>query len=376
MINERTKKIKLHEIRKLFEMADENTINLGQGQPDFQPPRDVINEVYRSMLDGNNIYGSHFGLTELREEIARSQSQYKPGLTKDNILITVGATQALRITLEGTVDIGDEVLYPEPGFVLFNPHIRLARAKPVPYPVVQENRFIPRIEDLEERRTDKTKALIVNSPANPTGGVIPERTVRDISDWAREHEILIISDEVYDKFVYDGKHVSFLGDYDNVVAINSFSKSFAMTGWRVGFMVTLPDWIQALGNLHSYNVACPPNPIQYGVLYALREKADFVTKMVSTFEERRDIIVERFNEIEGFDCLTPEGAFYVFPSFDFDITSYELALKFLKEGVLSTPGSAFGPSGEGLMRFSYANSTDKIQEGMDIVEGVVNNLVR
>ncbi|MFO8110091.1 MAG: aminotransferase class I/II-fold pyridoxal phosphate-dependent enzyme [Thermoplasmata archaeon] len=367
MITERIRQVKLHDIRKLFEMADDSTINLGQGQPDFQPPTDVIDEVHRAMRAGNNMYGSHFGLTELRKEIASVYSPLKTDITKDNVLITVGATQGLRITLESFVDIGDEVLYPDPGFVLFSPHIELARGRPVSYPIKKDSEFVPDIDDLELCRTDKTKALIVNSPSNPTGGVIPESRVKEIVEWAQEHDILIISDEVYDKFVYRGKHVSFLRDYDNVVMVNSFSKSFAMTGWRLGFMITRDDWIQKLGSIHSYNIACPINPIQHAVLYALREKTDFVDEMISTFKERKKLMIDGLNDITGFDCITPKGAFYVFPSYDFDIPSRQLALKLLKEGVLTAPGRTFGAAGEDHLRLSYANSSENIERGLEII---------
>ncbi|MFW6195851.1 MAG: pyridoxal phosphate-dependent aminotransferase [Thermoplasmatota archaeon] len=375
MIPKRVQEIELSGIRKMFEMADDDALNLGLGQPDFQPPEDVIDAYKQAMMDGNNGYGSTYGLEPLRDEIADHLTRYKSGITKDNVIITVGATQAFKITMDVLVDDSREVLYPEPGFVLYEPQIKLARGEPIPYPVLQENEFVPDLEDLKERTTENTRAIILNSPGNPTGGVFPQEDVNRIIEWAQENDIIIISDEVYEMMIYEGEHASFLNDdYDNVISINSFSKTFAMTGWRIGYLTTKEEWIEQIGKLHYYTIACPPNPTQHAVLYAMRNRMDFIEEMNETFKERRDIIVDRLNDIPGFDCLKPRGAFYVFPSFDFDLTSKELAMKLLHNGVLTTPGSAFGPTGEGHLRFSYANSTENIESAMDIIEEVVADL--
>ncbi len=375
MINEKVRRMELSGIRKMFEMATEDTINLGLGQPDFNPPEDVVDHYRKAMLDGYNGYGSSYGLPALREEIARHQSKYRSDITSDNVMVNVGATQALRIVMESTVCRGDEVLYPEPGFVLYSPQTRIAGAKPVPYPVLQRDDFIPSVDKLEELRTPDTKAIIVNSPGNPTGGVITKKAVKEITEWAVDNDILIISDEVYEMMVYDGDHISFLGDHDNVIAINSFSKTFAMTGWRIGFMVTRSDWIKEIGKLHYYTVACPPTPPQHAILYALKERIDFVEEMTRTFKKRRDVIVSRLNDINGFDCLTPKGAFYVFPTIDLNISSDKFAFMLLEKGVLATPGNAFGSVGEGHIRFSYANSTKNIHRAMDILEDTVEEIL-
>lgn len=375
MINERLRNIKLHEIRRLFEMADENTINLGQGQPDFQPPPGAVEAFYQAMREGKNNYGSHFGVKTLRDEIAKRYCKYLPEISRDNILVTVGGTQALRIIFEGTLERGDEVLYPEPGFVLFRPHVELAGGKAVPYQLTMDNDFVPSVEELDDLLTPKTKAVIFNSPSNPTGGVIPPDRVEELKGWARENELLMISDEVYDRLTYDMPHTSFLDD-DDVVVVNSFSKTYAMTGWRIGYMITRTEWIQELGKLHSYNIACPPHPTQYGALHAMLHCDDHVKMMVSKFKERRDVIVDRLNRIDGFKCIVPRGAFYVFPSFDLNLSSQDLALELLREGLLTTPGSAFGPAGEGHLRLSYANSIENIDKGMDILEQVASRLSR
>ncbi|MFP3871444.1 MAG: pyridoxal phosphate-dependent aminotransferase [Candidatus Natronoplasma sp.] len=374
MISKRVKRIELSGIRKLFEMADADTINMGIGQPDFQPPEGAIKAYHKAMKDGHNGYGSTYGLKELREEIAEEYSKYKPGLTKDNVLIHVGATQAFKVLTESLIEDGDEVLYPEPGFVLYASQVELAGGESVPYHLKQKHGFIPQIEELEKRRTSKTKAMIVNSPSNPTGSLIPKKDVKKIYDWAEEHDIVIFSDEVYEKLVYNGKHESFLGDYDNVVMANSFSKTFAMTGWRIGFMITRKDWAEELGKVNYYNIACPPTPTQEAALYALKNEKDFLEEMVETFRHRRDVVVDRLNSIPEFDCLKPDGAFYVFPSFDLDISSKDLARELLDNDVLTTPGTAFGSAGKGHLRLSYANSVENIEKAMDIIEEVVEDL--
>ncbi|MEF8834916.1 MAG: pyridoxal phosphate-dependent aminotransferase [Candidatus Thermoplasmatota archaeon] len=374
MISQKVRDVELSGIRKMFEMADEDTINLGLGQPDFQPPEGAIDAYYKAMREGHNGYGSTYGLDELRKEIANDYSRYKSGLDKENVLMHVGATQAFKVTTESIIQNGDEVLYPEPGFVLYDSQIKLAGGKPISYPVEQKHGFVPQIDELEKRVTSNTKAIIVNSPSNPTGGVFPEDEVKKIIDWAKENDLLIISDEVYEKMIYEGEHVSFLGDYENVIMINSFSKVFAMTGWRVGYTITQKDWVEELGKVNYYNIACPPIATQHAVLHALRNEMDFVNNMTNTFQERRDIIVNRLNDIPGFDCLKPKGAFYVFPSFDLDLTAKELAMELLDNGMIATHGTAFGPTGEGHLRFSYANSTENIKKAMDIVEETVADL--
>lgn len=374
MFSERVNEIELSGIRKYFEMADESIISLGIGQPDFQPPEESIEAYYKAMRDGYNGYGSTYGIEELREEIAREYSKYDPRLTKDNVLVHVGATQAFKIITESLVDDHVEILCPNPGFVLFEPQVKLAGGVPVTYPVKQENDFVPSIEDLEERRTSKTKAIIVNSPSNPSGGVFPKSAIEDIVEWARENDIVILSDEVYDHLTYEKEHESFLGEYEKVMMVNSFSKRFAMTGWRVGFVITKNEWIEELGKVNYYNIANPPHPTQYAVLHALRNESNFVNDLKETFKRRRDVLVERLNEIPGFDCVEPKGSFYAFPSFDFDLTGKELTEKILENGALVIPGSAFGSGGEGHIRLSYANTVENIKKAMDIIEATVAEL--
>jgi len=373
MFASRATHVELSGIRKMFEAAPPGAINLGLGEPDFQPPAHILDALEHAVRTGMNKYGPTGGLPELRAAVAERLSKYAP-VKPDQVLITTGATEGLASAMQTLVDRGDEVLTPDPGFVLFAPHITLANGTPVFYRVRKEDEFQPRIEELNELVTSKTKAIIVNSPANPTGGVLDRNAIKEIVALAEDNDLLIISDEVYEPFVYEGRHETFLGRYDKVVYVNSFSKIFSMTGWRLGYVAAPPEIIKNLAKISYYLIACPPTPTQVAVLAGLRGPQDFVTKMVSEFGKRREIVVDALNRIKGLDCPWPKGAFYVFPSFDFDLTSEALAMKILAAGVICTPGSAFGPGGEGHLRLSYANSRENLVKGIGLLAGVAESL--
>ncbi len=373
MFASRATHVELSGIRKMFEAAPSGAINLGLGEPDFQPPPHILDALERAVRGGMNKYGPTGGLPELRAAVAERLSRYAD-VAPDQVLITTGATEGLCATMQTLVDRGDEVLTPDPGFVLFAPHITLASGTPVFYQVRKKDEFQPRVKELTELVTPKTKAIIVNSPANPTGGVLDRKTIKGIVDVAEDNDLVIISDEVYEPFVYEGHHETFLGTYDKLVYVNSFSKLFAMTGWRIGYLVAPPEIVKTLAKISYYFIACPPTPSQVAVLAGLRGPQDSVTRMVKEFHHRREMIVGALNRIEGFDCPWPKGAFYTFPSFDFGVTSEALAIQILKAGVICTPGSAFGAGGEGHLRFSYANSRENISKGIEIVSRVAESL--
>jgi len=373
MFASRAMHVEMSGIRKMFELASSDAINLGLGEPDFDPPRNVLNAFKRAVEKGKNKYGPTGGIPELREAVAQRLARYTD-VKREDILITSGATEALCVTMQTLVDAGDEVLTPDPGFVLFAPHITLAGGKPVFYTLKEKTGFVPDLGELEHLVTSRTKALIVNAPSNPTGSVIDHRGIQALVEFAREHDLIIISDEVYDAIVYDGKHQTFLGEYDKVVYVNSFSKIFAMTGWRLGYLTAPPEMIKQMSKIHYYMVACPSTPAQHAVLEGLRGPQRYVEEMVAEFKKRRDLIVKALNKIPGFRCLKPRGAFYAFPSFTFDMSSEELALDILKAGVICSPGSAFGAGGEGYLRFSYANSQENIERAMEIVAEVAGHL--
>jgi len=373
MFASRATHIELSGIRKMFEAAPAGAINLGLGEPDFQPPQHILEALERAVREGMNKYGPTGGIAELRTAVAERLSKYA-AVKPDQVLITTGATEGLCAAMQTLVDRGDEVLTPDPGFVLFAPHITLASGTPVFYKVRKEDEFQPRVDELNELVTPKTKAIVVNSPANPTGGVLDRKAIREIVEVAEDNDLLILSDEVYEPFVYEGRHETFLGKYDKVVYVNSFSKVFSMTGWRLGYVVAPPEIVKTLAKISYYLIACPPTPTQVAVLAGLRGPQDFVTQMVKEFGKRREIVVDAMNRIKGFDCPWPKGAFYVFPSFTFDLTSEALAMKILRAGVICTPGSAFGVGGEGHLRFSYANSRENLVKGMEIVAGVAESV--
>ena len=355
MFASRATHVELSGIRKMFEGAPSGAINLGLGEPDFQPPSHILEALERAVRGGMNKYGPTGGLPELRTAIAERLSKDST-VNADEVLVTTGATEGLCATMQSLVDRGDEVLTPDPGFVLFAPHITLASGTPVFYKVRPEDEFHPRIPELNELVTPKTKAI---------NGIV---------DVAEDNDLLIVSDEVYEPFVYEGRHETFLGRYDKLVCVNSFSKMFSMTGWRLGYLVAPPEIVKTIAKISYYFIACPPTPTQVAVLAGLRGPQDFVVQMVKEFGRRRELIVDALNKIKGFECPWPKGAFYAFPSFRFAMTSEALAMRILKAGVICTPGSAFGPGGEGHLRFSYANSRENLAKGMAIVEGVAGAL--
>ncbi len=272
------------------------------------------------------------------------------------------------------IEQGDEVLVPDPGFVLFAPHVHLAGGVPRFYALLEEDGFLPRIEDLESLVTPRTRAIVVCSPSNPTGSVMGRRDVDAITSFAEENGLLLVSDEVYDSIVYEKGHHTFLGRMENLVYVNSFSKVFSMTGWRLGYLIAPAKYVKTMAKVHYFMVACPPTPAQYAVLAGFESFQEYVDEIVAAFRRRRDHIVKRLNDLPGFNCLMPGGAFYAFPSFSQPVTSMDLSLRILKAGVICSPGSAFGKRGEGHLRFSYANSLENIEKAMDVVASVAGQL--
>ncbi len=374
MIADRMSGIDMSGIRKMFEMAAKDAINFGIGEPDFQPPETVIAAFEKALRGGENNYGPSAGILTLREAIAEKERERDASVSASSVIITCGSTSGLYATMASFVNPGEEVLFPDPGFVLYPPHVRLVNGRGVAYPLRRERGFVPQVEDLEARRTARTKAVIMNSPSNPTGTTIPRADVRRIAEWAREHDLLLISDEAYDTITFDGPHASFLGEYENVVYLNTFSKAYAMTGWRIGYCIAKPEFAEAIKKMNYHLVACPPTPTQHACLAALTGPQDFVKGMVEAFRERRDLITKLIRQVPGFDLVEPKGAFYAFPSFDFHLPARDLCMEFLKAGVVTVPGDAFGANGAGHVRFSYATTTRDIERGLAIVRRVVEGL--
>lgn len=359
-------------IRKMFELAGKEAINLGLGEPDFQPAKHIKEALSKALSNGFNKYGPTAGIYQLREAVAERLRKYKSGIAPEEVIITTGATEALHIAIFTFIEKGDEVLVPNPGFPLYPTEVALAGGKPVFYELKDENNYQPEIDNFKVSK--KTKAIIVNSPSNPTGSVFSKDKVKEIIEFAEDNNLIIFSDEVYDEIVYDAEHFSFLGNYDNVIYMNSFSKTYALTGWRLGYLAAKKEFINEILKLHYYTVACPPTPTQYAALAALKGSQEYVKKMVLEFKKRRDVAKKIINQIKGFRCSLPQGAFYLFPSYNLAITSEKLAMRIFERNVICIHGSAFGTAGEYHLRFSYANLIKNIKKGLELVKEVVEEL--
>jgi aspartate aminotransferase len=358
-------------VRKMFDLAGDDVISFGLGEPDFQPPRVAIDAFYQAMLDGHNKYTTTAGMPALRQKIAASWDPYQAGMTDANVCMTMSGTNALLNLFMTIINPGENILLPEPYFPLYGPDATLVGGESKYYPCLFENEFVPKVSDLETLVDENTVAILYNFPSNPTGGTLDEHQRDELLAFAKKHDLWIISDEVYDRIVFEGTHVSFMGtDYDKLMVVNSFSKTFAMTGWRIGYIIS-PN-IEAMKQvikIQYYISACSNDAMQYAVLEAMEKANDYPTMMAEEFKQRCDLIVDRLNAMPGVECQKPKGAIYVFPRVTVDgMNSQEVAMELLKDGVLCSPGSAFGPSGEGHLRFAYTISQADISRGMDKVE--------
>jgi aminotransferase len=380
----RLKSIKPSGIRRFFALAQEmpTCINLSVGEPDFCIPAHALGGGWRAVKEGKTHYAPTNGVPELRDALA--QKAYRDyGLNYDpncEILVTVGGTQAIFIALMGLLNQGDEVLIPDPGFVVYEPGVLLAGGIPVHVPLREDNDFRPSIDDVTSLVTDKSRVMILNHPNNPTGSVLSYDEVATLSRIAVERDLIVISDEVYEKIVYDGvKHyclATFPGMRERTLVVDSFSKTYAMTGLRVGCVYGPKDLVSPLWLVHQYTVACVDTFSQYVALAALKGPQECVDEMVKEFDRRRHLVHERLNGIEGFKCQLPKGAFYAFPSIKGSgLSSEQLAELFVKEAsVLTVPGSSFGAYGEGYLRLSYAAAYESLEEALNRIERVIQKL--
>lgn len=370
--SKRLSSIPMSGIRKMFDLAGPGSINLGLGEPDILPPDAAIEGMKKAASEGKNKYGPTAGIPELRKAVADRYRMYGD-IIDENIMITPSGSTALMEISQSFIDPGDEVLVPSPGFVIYGPHSVLAGGTYSEYRLTDTD-FQPDIDDIQSKITDRTKVIVVNTPSNPTGGVLSNESYKALLDVADDNDILILSDEVYDSFVYEGKHLSFMNRLDRAIVVNGFSKMMAVTGWRLGFVCASKDKMADLVKMQYHVCASPAMPPQYGVLAALPDIGPYLENARNIFRSRRDLITERINEIEGMNLAPPKGAFYAFPSFDMDIDSQELANTLVTKGLICTPGSAFGTYGEGHLRFSYAADEKKISAGMDILEKTVKEI--
>jgi len=363
----RVKSIHFSEIRRMFELVTADAINMGLGEPDFDTPSHIIEAAKLALDEGFTHYTINKGIIELREALSKKlKGENKIIADPDLITITVGTCEALFISLQTLVDKNDEVIIPDPGFLHYDACVKLAEGIPVPVEVKEENEFRMTVEDVNDKITSKTKAIILNSPSNPTGGVMEKEDVKGVAELADDHGIFLISDEVYEKIIYEGKHYSPARYSENTVTLNGFSKTYAMTGFRIGYIVAGPHVTEEIIKVHQYNTACATSISQKAALAALEGPQNCVEDMVNEFRRRRDLVVRRLNEM-GIYCHEPKGAFYVFPKIENPARYVEEALK---KGVVLVPGRGFGIYGENYVRLSYATSYEEIEKAMDRLESI------
>ncbi|MCD6455337.1 MAG: pyridoxal phosphate-dependent aminotransferase [Methanophagales archaeon] len=360
-------------IRKAFETASGKFFNLGLGEPDFDTPAHVKEAAIRALNAGFTSYTSNKGVEELRAAICdKFKRDNDFSASPEEIIVTSGASEALHIALLAVVERGDEVLIPNPGFVSFAPLTKLAEAKPVGVPLSESEDFTVPAEAIKEKITPKTKALIINSPANPTGAVESEENIKALVDVAHDHHITIISDEVYEHLIYDGlKHTSPARFADaGVITVNAVSKTYAMTGFRLGYLAARKEYVEQMLKIHQYIQACASSISQHAALAAISGPQDGVAEMRSEFKRRRDFAVDALHDME-MTFYTPKGAFYIFPRVG-DEQEFVDTLK--QRGVIVTPGSAFGTMGKNHVRISYAASFDDLKRAFAIMKEVVSTI--
>lgn len=378
----KVKQIKPSGIRKFFDIVSEmdDAISLGVGEPDFDTPWHIREEGIYSLEKGRTFYTSNAGLSELKIEISkyldrRFDLKYDQS---DEIMITVGGSEAIDGALRAMLDVGDEVILPQPSYVSYEPCIVLADGVPVIVELKEENDFKLTREQLEKAVTDKTKILIMPFPNNPTGAIMTKEELQPIVDFVIEHDLFVISDEIYSELTYSGNHVSigaFPGMKERTIVINGFSKSYAMTGWRLGYACGPKVILKQILKIHQFAIMCAPTTSQYAAIEALRHGDDDVEKMRDEYDRRRRFLLNAFDEM-GIECFEPYGAFYMFPSIKkFGMSSDEFATRLLKEEKIAVvPGTAFGDCGEGFLRISYAYSIDDLKAALERIGRFIEKL--
>ena len=382
-LSDRTVALKPSGIRKFFDVVNEmpDAISLGVGEPDFDTPWHIRDVGIYSLEKGRTFYTSNSGLMELRSEICRYLKRkydvsYNP---KDEVLITGGGSEAIGIALRAMINPGEEVIIPQPSYVSYEPCAILANANPVIINLKNENEFRLTAAELEEAITDKTKVVIMPFPNNPTGAIMERKDLEAVAEVIIKHDLYVISDEIYAELTYsDSGHVSIAsipGMLERTIVINGFSKSYAMTGWRLGFACGPKKIIEQMTKIHQFAIMCAPTTSQYAAIEALRHGDDDVKEMCEAYNQRRRYLLHTFKQM-GLPCFEPFGAFYVFPCIkEFGMSSDEFALRLLEEEkVAVVPGTAFGDSGEGFLRISYAYSIESLKEAIGRIESFIGRL--
>jgi aminotransferase len=386
LLSERTAELPYEELGKLLSLIGKNKkiISLGPGEPDFGPPSHVIRAAQLALRDpAASRYSSPEGRLALREAIARKlKRENRIDLPPDNVIVTSGSNEAILLALIASIDPGEAVATVDPSYINYIPTTEMLNGMAISLPVIPENdwQLIPELVRKQIKEPRRTRVLIINSPANPTGAVYPRKTLEEIADIARDNDLLVISDEAYEKFVYGkAKHISIAslnGMEDYVLTLQSFSKTYGMPGFRVGYAAGPKKLIDIMREIHLYSSLCSPTISQIAALAALKGPQASIGKHVRDYDRRRKFVVRRINEINGFTCSSePQGAFYVFPKFSFKMKSVALAHALMKKArVLTVPGSDFGRYGEGYLRLSYATAMPLLEEGLDRLESAVKKL--
>ena len=380
-VSDKIKNIKPSGIRKFFDIANsiEDCISLGVGEPDFDTPWHITEEGIYSLEQGRTFYTSNQGLPELREEIAKwNKRKYNLNYSKEEIIITCGGSEAIDIALRATLNPGDEVIILEPNYVCYEPDIILAGGVPIKIKLKNENEFRLTPKELEEVITPKTKILLMNYPNNPTGAIMNKSDLEKIAKIIIKHDLLVITDEIYSELTYEGNHCS-IGSLPNMkertITINGFSKAYSMTGWRLGYVMGPKEIMEQVKKIHQFVIMSAPTISQYAGLEALRNGDEDIERMKKEYDKRRKYLLKEFNRL-GLPCFEPKGAFYIFPDIrKYNMSSEEFATELLnKEHVVVVPGTAFGDSGEGFVRISYAYSLEALKEAIKRIERFLKSL--
>ncbi|CDD04575.1 MAG: aminotransferase class I/II-fold pyridoxal phosphate-dependent enzyme [Ruminococcus sp.] len=382
MLSSRAMELKPSGIRKFFDILEEmqDVVSLTVGQPDFDTPWHIREAGIRSLEEGRTYYTSNSGTVELRREISAYQKrrfglEYDP---KNEIIVTVGGSEAIDLALRAVVNIGDEVIVPEPCFVCYSPLVTLAGGAPVTINLRAENDFRLTAAELEAAITPKTKAVVLAFPNNPTGAVLDGNDLENLAEVIRRHNILVISDEIYAELTYGERHVSIAsldGMRERTIIAAGFSKSYAMTGWRLGYTLAPPEITAQMLKIHQFAIMCAPTASQFAAVEAVRNGDEDIEFMKAEYDGRRRFVVSGLHDM-GIDCFVPRGAFYVFPDISgFGMTSEEFCGRLLREKhVAIVPGTAFGECGEGFARISYAYSLRHLEKALKRMEEFINDL--
>ncbi|MHA1651186.1 MAG: pyridoxal phosphate-dependent aminotransferase [Candidatus Helarchaeota archaeon] len=383
-IANRIKSIRPSGIRRMFDLAQgvEGIISLGIGDPvpAFDTPSFIKEAAKKALDEGYSAYSPNLGFAELREQIiSKYKNEYGLDYSLDEVCITCGAGEALYLACQALIDPGDEVLIPDPAFLTYPPQVSFAGGIPVRVPISEDNEFCVNPEDLQAKITPKTKMIILNFPSNPTGAVMRKADLKAIAEIAQDHDLFILSDECYEKLIYDDNvHtcLATLGIQDRTIVVNSFSKTFSMTGWRVGYALANKEIINAIMVTHQMNAVAANSSAQIGCIEGMKNKEEyekFAKQMLAEFDKRRKELVNGFNKISGIHCLMPKGAFYTFPNIkETGLTSYEFSeLMITKAKVVMIPGNEFGDYGEGYVRASFVASLEQIKEALERIKEVL-----